>query len=153
MWEGRSPDAQRADAGEESHGNHVLHGHVGDAHTATLLDTLQEVLHKSVHPLAETLEHDKSQRDSQDGIKHAKGLPCVGSWRCMPVSWEKSRQTEEISDAEHFWMLVEQRQRHKRYSDHKKKKKKAPVQLLFTNMTKQEISIRMQTLPKKGGIE
>lgn len=86
MGEGSGPDAQRADAGEESYGHHVLHGHVDDAHAAALLDTLQEVLDKSVHPLAQTLEHDKSQRDSQDGIKHAKGLPCVGPRRCMPVA-------------------------------------------------------------------
>ncbi len=86
MGEGGSPNAQRADTGEESYGHHVLHGYVGDAHATALLDTLQEVLDKSVHPLAQTLKHDKSQRDSQDGIKHAKGLPCVSPRRCMAIA-------------------------------------------------------------------
>lgn len=102
MGEGSCPDAERADAGEESYGHHVLHGHVSDAHATALFDTFQEVLDKSVHPLAQTLKHDKSQRDSQDGIKHAKGLSCVGPWRCMPIAWKESRQTAEISDVERF---------------------------------------------------
>lgn len=93
MGEGSSPDAQGADAGEESYGHHVLHGHIGDAHATALLDPLQEVLNKSVHPLAQTLKHDKSQRDSQDGIKHAKGLPCIGPRRCMAIAW-KRKQTD-----------------------------------------------------------
>lgn len=86
MGEGSSSNAQRADAGEEPHRHHVLHRNISDAHATALLDTLQEVLDKSIHPLTQTLEHDKSQRDSQDGIKHAKGLPCVGPWRCMAIS-------------------------------------------------------------------
>lgn len=97
MGEGCCPDAERADAGEESDSHHVLHGHVGDAHAAALLDTFQEVLDESVHPLAETLKHNKSQRDSQDGIKHAEGLSCISPRRCMTITWEDSRQTEEIS--------------------------------------------------------
>lgn len=52
MGEGGGADAQRADAGEEPHGHHVLHGDIGDAHAAALLDALQEVLDESVHPLA-----------------------------------------------------------------------------------------------------
>lgn len=100
MGEGGRPDAERADAGEESHGHHVLHGHVCDAHAAALFDAFQEVLDKSVHPLAQALKHDKSQRDSQDGIKHAKGLACVGPRRRVPVAWEESRETAGISHAE-----------------------------------------------------
>lgn len=100
MGEGRRSDAQRADAGEESHSHHVLHGHVGDPHAAALLDALQEVLDKSVHPLAQTLEHDKSQRDSQDCVKHAKSLARVSPWCCMPVAWGRE-QTPTVSKAEH----------------------------------------------------
>ena len=108
MGEGSRSYAQCANAGEESHGHHVLHGHVGDAHAAALLDALQEVLDKSVHPLTQTLEHDKSQRDSQDGIKHAKGLPCVGPRSCVPITWGERRQTPEVSErinlvASHRW--------------------------------------------------
>lgn len=99
MGEGSSSNAQRADAGEESHGHHVLHGHISDAHATALLDALQEVLDKSVHPLTQTLEHDKSQRDSQDGIKHAKGLPCVSSWSRMPITWEKRRRRARINQS------------------------------------------------------
>lgn len=86
MGEGGGADAQRADAGEEPHGHHVLHGHVGDAHAAALLDSLQEVLDKRVHPLAQTLEHDQSQRDSQHGVKHAEGLAGVGPRRRVPIA-------------------------------------------------------------------
>jgi len=86
VGEGGGADAQRADAGEEAHRHHVLHGHVGDAHAAALLDALQEVLDERVHPLAQALEHDESQGDSQDGVKHAKGLPRVGPRRRMPVA-------------------------------------------------------------------
>lgn len=100
MGEGSSSNAQRADAGEESHGHHVLHRHISDAHATALLDTLQEVLDKSVHSLTQTLEHDKSQRDSQDGIKHAKGLPCISSWRRMPITWEKGRRIAKINHEE-----------------------------------------------------
>lgn len=100
MGECSGPDAQRANAGEKSHRHHVLHGHISDAHAAALLDAFQKVLDKSVHPLAQALKHDKSQRDSQDGVKHAKGLSCIGPWRRVPVAWEESRKTAEISDAE-----------------------------------------------------
>lgn len=93
MGEGSGADAQRSHAGEEAHGHHVLHGHVGDAHAAALFDPLQEVLDKSVHPLAQALEHDKSQRDPQDGIKHAEGLAGVGPGRRVAVAWEE-KETE-----------------------------------------------------------
>lgn len=86
MGECSGPDAQRANAGEKSHRHHVLHGHISDAHAAALLDAFQKVLDKSVHPLAQALKHDKSQRDSQDGVKHAKSLSCIGPWRRVPVA-------------------------------------------------------------------
>lgn len=86
MGKGCRPDAERANAGEEAYCHHVLHGHVGDAHAAALLNAFQEVLDKSVHPLAQTLEHDEGQRDAQHGVEHAEGLPRVGSWCRMTVA-------------------------------------------------------------------
>lgn len=106
MGECSGPDAQRAEAGEKAHGHHVLHGHVGDAHAAALLDAFQKVLDKSVHPLAQTLEHDKSQRDPQDGIKHAEGLPRVSPRRCVPVAWEESRKKQKWVMQKHVRVLL-----------------------------------------------
>lgn len=147
MGEGSSPDAQRAHAGEESYGHHVLHGHICDAHATALLDTLQEVLDKSVHPLAQTLKHDKSQRDSQDGIKHAKGLPCVGPRRSMPITWEESRQIAEVSDAGSFLMAICEVAVASRALP---AAQKALDHFLFTNMTKQEICLRVCERCQKG---
>lgn len=130
MRESSGSDAQRANAGEKSHGHHVLHGHVSDSHTAALLDAFKEVLDKSVHPLTQTLEHNKGQRDSQDSIKHAEGLPGIGSRCCMPITWKK--KVEKL--VKDFWG--------KQYS--------MSTQLLFTNMTKQEPSLRVCKCCQKG---
>lgn len=86
MRESSSSNAERADAGEKSYGHHVLHGHVCDAHPTAFLDAFEEILDECVHPLAKALEHDESQRDSKDSVKHAEGLSRVSPRSCMPVA-------------------------------------------------------------------
>ena len=97
VGEGGGAHAQRADAGEEAHRHHVLHGHVGDAHAAALLDALQQVLDEGVHALAQALEHHQRQRDAQHGVEHAEGLASIGARGRVPVTWRTKHKTTEGS--------------------------------------------------------
>lgn len=86
VGEGCSAYAQRSNAGQEAHQDHVFHGHLSVSKAQALLHLMEEVADKCVHPLSQALEHDQSERDAQHGVKHAENLPRISAWCCVSVS-------------------------------------------------------------------
>lgn len=86
VGEGCGTNTQCADAGEEAHQDHVLHGHLSASTAQALLHLVEEIADECVHPLSKALEHDQSERDAQEGIDHAEHLPSICAGGCMAIS-------------------------------------------------------------------
>lgn len=89
-----SPNAKGADAGEESNGDHIGHRYFWPSHAKALLDAVQEVPHKGVDPFAQTLKHDQSEWDSQQGIEHTKDFPTISARGCMSIACGTKKQSK-----------------------------------------------------------
>lgn len=53
---------------------------------------MEQVPNKGVDPFTNTLEHDQSERDAQEGVEHAEHLPYVCAGGCMAISWGEKKE-------------------------------------------------------------
>ena len=73
-------------AGYDANDSRVDHGHLGAPHAKAPLQAVKQVPDKGVDPLADTLEHDQSERDTQESVDHAEQLPSICAGGRMAVS-------------------------------------------------------------------